>query len=219
MVVFHNPDPFSWCLTPPRDLFPLLIRLASHIFLLQKQKKRQALGLINCLLQRSDIPGIFACQRSLITTQVLRGIFASVCSSLSCSAFHLLGFLYHLKRCVIHWLINIITSFHRAFEELGTSVFGRTAPLSGTVTTVAPCNPFLRPVLPVSCTSARQDFRQSRWERVWRCQLPIHAIQSVYVNTSTMMRCQWMIQSELKNNEMPYYHNFPDLDEWFSNSG
>ncbi|XP_030604377.1 spermatogenesis-associated protein 48 [Archocentrus centrarchus] len=48
------------------------------------------------------------------------------------------------------------------FKELGTSVFGHKAPLSRTVTTVAPCSPFLRPVLPVSCTSAWQDFRQSR---------------------------------------------------------
>uniref|UniRef100_A0A668VXK0 Uncharacterized protein n=1 Tax=Oreochromis aureus TaxID=47969 RepID=A0A668VXK0_OREAU len=33
-----------------------------------------------------------------------------------------------------------------AFEELGTSVFRHTAPLSRTVTAVPPCNPFMRPV-------------------------------------------------------------------------
>lgn len=65
-----------------------------------------------------------------------------------------------------------------------------------------------------SKTLDKRDERRAR-----RCQLPIHAIQSVYMNTSTMMWCQWVIQSELKNNEMPHYHNFPDLDEWFSNSG
>ncbi|XP_005735128.1 uncharacterized protein C7orf72 [Pundamilia nyererei] len=41
-----------------------------------------------------------------------------------------------------------------AFEEFGTSVFRHTALLSRTVTAVAPCNPFMRPVLPVWCTSA-----------------------------------------------------------------
>ncbi|CAB1425123.1 unnamed protein product [Pleuronectes platessa] len=47
-------QPRSIFLVPdtPRDLFPLLIRLASRIFS-PKQKKRQALGLINCLLQRA----------------------------------------------------------------------------------------------------------------------------------------------------------------------
>lgn len=68
-------QPRSIFLVPdsPRDLFPLLIRLASHIFS-SKPKKRQALGLINCLLQRSDLLGIFTCRSSLLA-QVPVGVF------------------------------------------------------------------------------------------------------------------------------------------------
>lgn len=49
-------QPRSIFLVPdsPWDLFPLLIRPASHIFSPNPHQKRQALGLINCLLQRSD---------------------------------------------------------------------------------------------------------------------------------------------------------------------
>ncbi|KAK2823997.1 hypothetical protein Q5P01_021172 [Channa striata] len=42
------------------------------------------------------------------------------------------------------------------------SAVGHAAPLSGMVTTTAPCNPFLRPKLPVSHTNTRGDIRQSR---------------------------------------------------------
>ncbi|XP_030298073.1 spermatogenesis-associated protein 48 [Sparus aurata] len=40
-------------------------------------------------------------------------------------------------------------------EESGGPTFGHVAPLSRTVTTVTPCNPFLRPALPASHTSTR----------------------------------------------------------------
>ncbi|XP_008282874.1 uncharacterized protein C7orf72 [Stegastes partitus] len=47
---------------------------------------------------------------------------------------------------------------HRAIKESRSSAVGHAAPLSRMLTTVKPCNPFLRPELPAS----RRDVRQSR---------------------------------------------------------
>uniref|UniRef100_A0A3B4Z245 Uncharacterized protein n=1 Tax=Stegastes partitus TaxID=144197 RepID=A0A3B4Z245_9TELE len=53
---------------------------------------------------------------------------------------------------------QLIKRVHRAIKESRSSAVGHAAPLSRMLTTVKPCNPFLRPELPAS----RRDVRQSR---------------------------------------------------------
>lgn len=55
MVVFHNPDPFSWCPTASAICFLCWLGRPPIFFPQTRPQKRQALGLINCLLQRSDL--------------------------------------------------------------------------------------------------------------------------------------------------------------------
>ncbi|XP_044071194.1 spermatogenesis-associated protein 48 [Siniperca chuatsi] len=47
-------------------------------------------------------------------------------------------------------------------KESGSPTFGHAAPLSRMATTMTPCNPFLRPALPVLHTNTRGDIRKSR---------------------------------------------------------
>lgn len=91
--------------------------------------------------------------------------------------------------------------------------FGHAALRSQTATAMTTCNLFLRPALPVSHMKMPRNVRQSRWKTF----NGFSAIQSVYVNIQIDVMS--VTDSEVVNNEMPHYHNFPDLDEWFSHSG
>lgn len=116
-------------MTPPSDLFPLLIRLASHIFS-SKPKKRQALGLINCPLQQSDIPDVVD-HLTLSSHQVFR--FQPCC--FQCEFKVELFKVYLISNNHVLFFVSVI--YRHVFEPGVVS-------LSHMVTTVTPANRFRR---------------------------------------------------------------------------
>lgn len=199
-------QPRSIFLVPdsPWDLFPLLIRLASHIFSPKKTKKDK--HLINCLQQRSDDLR----SDDLLWHRCLCVLLLLLLLSASCSLSYMLFHFYftRIKTILLTLNLDILT----------------VPPLD----VRRPCLEWWPPWPPATLSwdphflshgSRRGDSRQSRGESFEGASFPFYAIQSVCMNTLIMMWCQRLIRSELENNEMPHYHNFPDLDEWFSNSG
>lgn len=191
IVVFHNLDPFSWCPTAPEICFLCWLGRPPIFFPQAPPQKRHALGLINCLLQRSDGSLDFFFLFFSLTLRLVYLDFRSFTMTFNALFF----FFYTRSKILVTYGI-----FTGQATNWGVLLVAARRPCHEWLPRWPPTTPSCWDLrfLPHAPTHGQTVDKAERESFEGDFFFFFTPIQSVCMNTSIMMWCQWLIRTEFR---------------------